>query len=507
MNLHDMLIVDALIADGTGKPAFPGALTVRDGVISGIVPQGGELPEYREKYDAGQKLLCPGFIDAHGHSDISILADPEAFSKVSQGITSEITGNCGLSPFPVTNMNREHLQDLYKCYNVDISWRSFREYRAELDRRKPALNIFPLCGHNTLRAAFNGYVKKELAPDAMSLMRSSLDECLETGAAGFSSGLLYCPGVFSSENEILSLLEVLAKFSKPYTLHLRSEGDRLLESIDEAVRNSREACCPRLHISHLKAAGKDNFHKIDDALARLGQNASGSLNVSADRYPYLESMTSLSVYLPSPWDEWDRSRLARELEKPDFRTLLTAELDAEDEEFWRRLRILQAELPETEDLSGKSIADIGRRISASPAEACVRILHADPGAAVASKGMSPENLRKIILHPLVCACTDEVARPSLPHIGTGHPRAFGSMPEFIRLGMKYGLEVEQCVRKCTSLPARVFGIRNRGLLRKGYAADLVLVDKDRLSGSADFSRPCKTSEGVIATWVNGQKRF
>ncbi len=478
------LFKNCLIYDGSGEPPRHGDVLVENGRIAAV---GTGLSGGRVVEGNGQ-ALAPGFIDAHGHSDISILAAPGAAGKISQGVTTEITGNCGLSPFPVTALNREHLDQLYANYNIKMTWDDFAGYAAEVERRRPAINLVPLCGHNTLRAAVSGYQNCPLDLDkAGALLRQQLEQ----GAGGFSSGLLYTPGRFSTPEELTALLSVLSEFDRPYTTHLRSEGNQLLEAITEAIDSCVSAGQNHLHISHLKTAGRANWHKLDDAIKRI---AEAPLKITADRYPYIESMTQLSIILPDKLADLPNEELARHLHDPDNFAEALEFLRGLPAERWQTCRLVTTAVPEFAGCNGKLFREFP-----DPPAACARILRDDPtGAMAAFQGMSADNLRRILELPFTMCGTDESARPFDYSLGTSHPRGFGSFPEFFRY-----FTPEEAIRRMTSLPAATFGLHERGLIRPGFYADLVLFDPAAFRSNADFTSPHRPADGIRMVLVNG----
>ena len=273
------------------------AVLIEDGVIAAIENDIYGSCAADKTWSFKDEIIAPGFIDAHGHSDISALAAPECFSKITQGVTSEICGNCGLSPFPLTEENHGHIRKLYSNYGVETDWNSFSSYCAKIKAVDPAIRLFPLSGHNTLRAAVNGYEDTPLSETKLQKMCEILAEQLAAGSPGLSSGLLYVPGIFAASSEINALMRTLAVYNKVYTTHLRSEGNKLIESLEETLFLAREAGLKKVLISHLKTAGADNFHKLDDALELIRAYRARGMDVRFDRYPYIESQTMLSVVL------------------------------------------------------------------------------------------------------------------------------------------------------------------------------------------------------------------
>lgn len=502
----DLAIFNALIADGSGETPFPGGIVIHNGRIVAVVK--APLPanfaaDAATRLDAQTMVLAPGLIDAHGHSDLALLAAPEATGKLAQGITTEIAGNCGLSPFPITPANRDHLEELYRNYGIPLAWNDFTEYAATVNRHEPAINLGWLCGHNTLRAAVRGYGPGESTPAEVATMCTWLRSSLAQGALGLSTGLLYVPGKFATRAELVALLTELAKFARPYATHLRSEGATLLEALDEAIAGCHEAGQRQLHLSHLKTAGEANWGKLEAALLRISQARAQGLAVTADRYPYTTSLTQLSAFLPAPWDEFDDVALTAHLGTPAAVATLEAALAERPASSWERLRLVAAGpgLPLTRP--GATFAELARDQACTPAALCVTVLRAGAAVALAAReGMSEENLCRILAEPWVCGGTDERALPADGSLGQGHPRGYGAMARhFRRLLPSCGLG--ETVRRLTALPAAIFNLRDRGCLAPGLAADLVLLVPEAIADHADFSHPFRTATGIAKVWVNG----
>ena len=494
-----------MIADGTGKPLFNGCVAVLGNRIADVYRIPFPMVNADKVINAENAILSPGFIDAHAHSDISILAAPEATGKITQGITTEIIGNCGLSVFPLTEKNRDHIRELYAQYNVDITWNSFAQYADLLDTIVPALNIISLCGHNTLRAAYNGYGRNTLDTGVKRRMNDCLSSGLQDGAGGFSTGLLYVPGIFADQDELHGFAGRTAEYAKVWATHLRSEGRELIEAADEFLKTAQSAGC-QAHISHAKCAGKQNWHKIDDFLLRFTQN-----DLTGDCYPYTESMTQLSAYMPSPYSEMSDTELKEKLHNAAFYAEFVNTLDESfTEDDWHSKRIVSTPpdlMPQS--LAGETILFIAQKLKTSPPELCAALLKAAaPSVTGASAGISKENLLRIARLPNTCCGTDESARPANFSIGRSHPRGFNSFPEFIRLLRPY-MSVENIIRKITALPAGIFKVPLRGFIKKGFVADLTLIDLNAIyaDSGADFSNPHKISAGIKRVCVNGKTAY
>lgn len=504
----ETLVKNALIADGSGNPLFKGDILIEGDSISEISTR---IKSRRpgKILDAAGLLLCPGFIDSHSHSDVSILAAPEALSRTGQGITTEITGNCGLSAFPVTDKNHSHLEELFSVYNQRISWGNFNEYRSIVQKAEPAVNILSLCGHNTLRAAVAGYEKKRLSHSKINAMNALLDGELVAGAAGLSTGLLYVPGIFAGDSELIEILSVAAGHNKPYATHLRSEGKKLIEAVKEALNLSAMAGISRLHLSHLKTAGMDNWKRIT-GLLELVDNPPRGVTVTADRYPYIESMTQLCVIAPPPWDVMDSVSIQKNLKEKGVVELFEERLRGlfpDSSEKWNEIILVSTSFTKYRDFRGATLAGIAMSTGKTPARVCSDIIKNDAVSAMAAfKGMSHKNMMEIIKKDYVCCGSDGNALPGDFSIGRGHPRSFGSFPRFFKY-LKNEQGIPETVRRMTSLPATIFNIPSRGLLKKGFKADMVLLDPDKFDSDADFSTPHKISEGLELVMVNGRIAF
>lgn len=456
-------------------------------------------------FEFKDEIIAPGFIDAHGHSDISALVHPECFSKITQGITSEVCGNCGLSPFPLTPENSEHIRELYSNYGFEICWDDLNSYQAAIRRIRPALRLFPLTGHNTLRAAVNGYGDEPLGEKNLHKMCSILEAQLAASSPGLSSGLLYVPGIFADAGELYRLMQTLAKYDKVYTTHLRSEGDKLLESLEETLRSAQEAKLKKVLISHLKTAGKDNFRKLDAALEMIREFRARGMDVRFDRYPYIESQTMLSVTLGERYSPYSDSRLSQLLQNPDEARLAIEHLHSiRDENYWRTRRLAGTTSPAYIPYQGRIFADI----SPDPATAVVEILKtAANDSTVAAATMSEENMRKIISAPEAMFGSDGNALPPDCRFGRPHPRSFGSAAKFARILLDSGMNIPEVCRKLSGNAAEFFNLQNCGSLESGKAADITVFSPEEIDSRADFADPCRAAEGIRLVFTGGTPHY
>lgn len=500
-----LLVKNVWLADGSGAPLRKcSCLVGADGRIAAVEKDFSACAA--EKIVEGRNaLLAPGFIDAHGHSDLSGVSAPECFSKISQGITTELCGNCGLSAFPVTPENHEHLQELYQNYGVDISWNSCEEYMEYCKSSGCRLDLLPLCGHNTLRAAVCGYEEGVAACGELERMTALLEREFSSGAAGLSFGLLYTPGIFADPHETESLMKAAAAHDKVCTAHLRSEGTHLVESISEMIGLACSSGLKRFHVSHLKTAGEENFGKLDKVFELFQEGACRGVEITCDRYPYTESMTQLSVSLPGKWKALDDVTLRGKLADKAERAALTLQLRQEKESgYWQRCRLVNTPHPLFQAWRGKKITEIPGDVSENVTE----LLAYDPvNCQAAFSVMSEENMKRIMLSPCCVAGSDGNALPSDARFGHSHPRSFGALPRFMRLLLDWGETPEMAVRKCSGLTAEIFRLRDRGLVVPGAWGDLVLFDPDSIDGKADFTEPERSAEGIVTVVKKGEIIF
>lgn len=496
-----LLIKNVWIADGRGTPLRKGACLMGQGGLIAAVESDFSACAAEKVIDGEKMILAPGFIDAHGHSDLSALSAPDCFSKISQGVTTEICGNCGLSAFPVTAQNKEHLQTLYENYGKEITWESCQEYLAEVQHVAAAISLVPLCGHNTLRAAVRGYEEGYASGSELDRMCALLEREFRAGAAGLSFGLLYSPGICASPGEIAALMKCAAVNSRICAAHLRSEGDELLESAAEMIELSLESGLKHFHFSHLKTAGNSNFGKLDKLLELFDEARSRGLEITCDRYPYTESMTQLSVSLPGAWKKMDDEALKKKLAFTEEKLRLMEELrQSKDFSYWERCRLVNTAHPRFAPFRGQMIS----AIPGDAVENVTELLAFDPVNCQASFGvMSEENMKRILALPFCVAGSDGNALPADGRFGHSHPRAFGAIARFMRFCLDMGLPIEECVSKVTGKSAAIFSLDDRGVIAPGKKGDLVLFDPDTIDCKADFLTPERCAEGIGPVISNG----
>lgn len=476
------VICGTTICDGSGGPLRQGDVVIDGELIAAIVAPGHCAPAGAQIIDGAGLMLAPGFIDAHAHSETRMLKHPENRTKLLQGVTTEVNGNCGSSPSCVP-----HDDGTYR-------WQSLAGYAALLDSLRPGLNSVALCGHNSVRAAVMGNEQRTPTAAEMAKMKALLAAALADGAVGFSSGLTYFPGKFSSTAELIELASLLTGTSKVYATHLRSEGDDLEAALAEALAIASSASC-RLQISHLKTISKPNWYKLPAVLARIDAARAAGLEVFADRYPYVYSCTNLRQALPAPYDRI-----------PNIQEFLQ-ESAAHQAEVVAALSRSQRDVAGTilmeTALRGRTLGDVAAERGMSVGQLCMELIMAAPAQHAAFLGMSETNMQEILRQPWVCAGSDNVSLQLDDPNDFGHPRAAGTFPRFFRM-VAEALGPAEAVRKMTSLPAAVFNIPRRGLIKPGFYADLVLFSPERYASHADYAGNNQAPEGVQMVMVAGE---
>ncbi len=501
------ILDNAVIYDGTGAPPFRGYVQMEG---DRIVKIGRGLYSGKPGCDVlslDDKAVLPGFIDTHSHSDISLMAAPDGLGKISQGVTTEINGNCGLSPFPVTEFNREHLQNVWKNYGIKIDWNDVDGYARALEQCCPAVNSACLCGHNTLRAAVLGYEDIPVTDRRMSDMQSLLERMLSQGALGFSTGLLYVPGKFSNRDELTALADILRSYDCVYSTHLRNEGDKLEEALREAVFLAG-AGSRRLEISHLKTALERNWGKLHNVLDIIKSAQNEGIRVTADRYPYTYGQTNLSIILPPPYDRMPDSEITKKFRSDPAAAESAAKELAATANGTQWEKIILSNVPYDERLCGFTVAEAAEKLSLSPAALVVKLVTCDSnGTMAAFGGLSEENMMQIIQLDYVSCGSDESVRSSDYSLGRSHPRGFGAFPEFYRLCVQAGQTPESVIYRMTGMPAEIFGISQRGILKEGAYADIAVLDLDKFAAKSTFARPHALASGVECVFVNGKLSY
>ena len=499
----DIKISGGQVLDGTGAP--PAVADV--GVVGDQIRDIGDLAKAEAKVtiSATGKYVCPGFIDAHSHSDTYLLIEPSAYSKIHQGITTEVVGNCGASAAPL--VGDYHMPSDWRDKTYPGEWHTVAEYRALLEKVKPAPNVVLLIGHNTLRTSIIGYENRPLTESEMSSMSRLLDQSLDEGGRGLSTGLLYAPGRFAPMEELIELARVAARRGGIYTSHMRSEGKALIDAIQETIAIGKAAGI-RTQISHLKTSGQDNWHLVDGALELIRAARKSGLEVAADRYPYTSACTELDVIFPAWAAEGGPEATLNRLRSASDRQRLREDLlKSRSEDYWRTIVIGSTADPGNLRFRGMKLTDVAKELKMEPVDAVLHFADTDQLKTSAFFfGMSEDNMLKILAEPYVMLGTDASLRAPTGQLSRDypHPRAYGSFPRFLRLSLDgKTVPLPEAIRKMTSLPASQFGLKGRGVAAIGAKADIVIFDPVAVQDMATYSAPHQAAKGIDCVIING----
>ena len=478
--MYRFVIKNGKVCDGISNNFIKADILIEDGTIRDIAP--GIEADDIEIFDAAGKIVAPGFIDAHSHSEIRKLKYPENRTKIMQGVTTEVDGHCGISS---------------NCFAYDdgiFKWKNFAEYLELLSETRPSTNSVFLVGHNDLRRSVMDGKPAIAADDEIKAMQRTFQELLEQGAAGFSSGLTYFPGKFADTREMKAIASILSNTEKIYTSHIRDEGDDILNAADEALAIAA-AGNGRFQFSHMKTMFQRNWHKLDALLEKIETARKNGLDVTADRYPYVYSATGLHQILPPPFDK--NEKISTYLRESGF----------------NRNEVENALKNSPRDLNSTILVNYGKTIGELAAERNVSVEHAAMECLMENNlqraaylAMSSENLKKILALPYVCAGSDGISSQLDDANDFVHPRAAGTFPTFFRM-VSSTCSVAEAVRRMTSLPAQIYRIPKRGALQKGYFADIVIFDAEKFDSHAGFDGKNQFPTGIDKVFVNGKLAY
>lgn len=507
--MYDLIIQNALIYDGSGQPPFSGDVAVSDSRIAGVEPPGVfALDSAGETIDAGGLCLSPGFIDVHSHSDYYLLICPSAESKLRQGVTTEVIGQCGMSGFPLTGLNRTEEQMGVNGLGLDLDWSTLEQFREKLEEIRPSINVVAMVGHGMVRSAVMGYEKRSPCGDELEAMKNLVAQAMDEGASGFSSGLQYPPGRYGDTREVAELARVAGEKGGFYATHIRNEADHLIQSIDETIRIGGQASVPVM-ISHLKASGRPNWGKAGQAITQIEKGRHRGVDVTFDRYPYLASSTCLDVYMPGWAQAGGREKLTGRLRSGDRELIDAYRKMVETQTAWDRILIVDLAMPDSKHLVGKSIAQVAEEQGQEPCRVAIDLLietrcHVE----MCNFSMCEEDTDRVLAHPLCMIGSDAaLASPDGP-LGKRrpHPRAYGTFPRFLSeyVRTKKLITLEEAVRRMCGLPAETLGLKDRGRIKKGFMADLVLFKWDSVEDNSRFGDPHHYPSGIDYVFVNGR---
>jgi len=508
----DMLIRGGAVLDGLGSP--PARRDVAVFADRVVIVEPGQTVRPEQVIDATGCFVTPGFIDVHGHSDLASLVYADATSRVASGVTTECNGNCGYGAFPMAGEVLHQRQAEYDRDQLVVDWTDIGGYFEKARQTGCAVNRVTLVGHGNLRGCVIGYGKRRAGPRQIDQMCRILDEAMAAGASGFSTGLIYAPGMWGDTDEIVALARVVAACDGLYTSHIRGEGDTLLDAVSEFLDILRRSGC-RGQLSHVKVAGAANWTKIDKLRDMLHQARAEGLTVHADRYPYLASSTRLATYvLPAAAMAGQVDEVLARLADGSSRQTIRRQIEKRRGDGLRQwlesIVVVSVRRDDLRACLGKNLLQLPEIMGvADPLDAAIKLILDDRAAPQAVWFcMSEANLREIYSWDFVAMGSDSSVRDHLggPEAERPHPRAYGSPVRFLDLCVRTWMLMDwpEAIRRMTSLPARILNLPDRGLLRSGARADITVFNPEGLVDHADYDDPCRAPDGIVATIVNGR---
>ncbi len=509
---YDILILGGLIADGQGgQQPYPADVGISGQHIQHI----GQLADMSAGLviQAKGKVVCPGFVDVHGHSDYTLLLCPQAESKVRQGVTTEVIGNCGYAAAPIWGQVQKERHAIYaQQYNMSLDWDSFSQYCQRLSQLGLSINVAPLVGYNTLRASAMGLENRPPSPEEFAAMRQALEEALAEGAFGLSAGLIYPPAFYAKTDELAEVIKTVARQEAVFTCHIRSEGPGLVEAVQEMIDIARQTGAS-VQISHLKTAGERNWRKLDRILNMLEAARSEGLRISADRYPYIASNTGLAAILPD-WVfqggiEQQLKRLTDSATRQTIREEILSVHNHPEPEYWDKVVIARLTQAGNQRYEGLTLAQSARIAQKDNLEFLFDLLIDErlQGEALYFV-MSEKNLRRILKLPYVSIGSDSSCLADYGPLSQGrpHPRSFGTFPRVLGQYVREEgiLSLGEAVHKMTYLNCQKLGLHSRGRIMEGQYADIVVFDPETIKDTATYSQPFAYPEGIAYVIVNGK---
>jgi N-acyl-D-amino-acid deacylase len=498
----DLLIRGGTVLDGTGARGRRADVAIRSGRIASI---GTDLAKDGARIiEAKDRVIAPGFIDIHSHSDEAMFVNDALESALHMGVTLVVCGNCGGSSAPVSGLAEAELDRELSRLNVRRTWSSFGEYADAVDRVKPAINVCSFVGHGTLRSCVMGADDRAPSQDELARMRALLANSMDEGAIGLASGLIYPPSAFGTTDELAALCEVVHEKGGLYASHIRNESTKLLDAVEENLEVGRRTGV-RVELSHHKASGQRNWGKVKESTALIERARAAGVDVTADQYPYTASSTGLAVTIPNWVHEGGTVKMCERLRDPAVR----ARIRSEEVETGRAFdRIVIARARRHPEWAGKSVQQLADEAGRDPLEwSCDALIEHDGAVDIVHHSMNEDDVRYVMAKEWVCIGSD--SRANAPYgplsFGKPHPRSYGTFPRVLG---RYArdekvLGLEDAIRKMTSLTASRPRLHDRGVVREGAWADLVVFDPARVIDAATYEDPHRYPVGIEHVIVNG----
>ncbi len=507
--IYDYILRGGLVVDGTGDPARPADVAISRHRIAAV----GEIPAGPGRsLDVTGLVVAPGFVDMHTHSDLSLLVNPKAESAIRQGVTTQVIGMCGFSPAPSPDEQRGLVRSMLAglAEFVDWDWETFAEYLEALRNRGPSTNVIPVVGQGTLRAVGVGMTERPPKPMELNYMKRLLQDAMDEGAFGMSTGLVYTPGLYADTDELVALAEVVSQAGGLYFSHIRGEADTLTTAVEEALRIGRESGAS-VHIAHLKCDGHRNWGQSPRVLDTLLTARGEGVDVTYDSYPYTAWNTGLAQLLPAWAREGGKEAMVRRLSEAEDRARILEFLageEADEPGKWDRRLIASVGSDANRQLQGRTINEIADLRGMKPEEVILDVLTEEHGVVdMVGFGMDEKDVTTFVAHPLGMIGSDSGSSAPYGRLGLEHPhpRTYGS---FVRVLGHYvreqkALSLEAAVAKMSRLPAERLGLADRGVIVEGKAADLVVFNPNTVADRATYQSPHLYPAGIHYVFVNG----